>query len=59
MLTVLRSASSEVAIGPEEPFCIIDRLVQEHTDVPLCIDSSIVEALEARLAAYDGKALAG
>jgi 5-methyltetrahydrofolate--homocysteine methyltransferase len=33
------------------------RLVQEHTDLPLCIDSSVVEALEAGLAAYEGKAL--
>ena len=33
------------------------RLVQSVTDVPLCIDSSIVEALEAGLAAYEGKAL--
>jgi 5-methyltetrahydrofolate--homocysteine methyltransferase len=33
------------------------RLVQEHTDLPLCIDSSFVEALEAGLAAYEGKAL--
>jgi 5-methyltetrahydrofolate--homocysteine methyltransferase len=33
------------------------RLVQEHTDLPLCIDSSVVEALEAGLAAYSGKAL--
>lgn len=33
------------------------RLVQSLTDVPLCIDSSIVEALEAGLAAYQGKAL--
>jgi 5-methyltetrahydrofolate--homocysteine methyltransferase len=33
------------------------RLVQEHTDLPICIDSSVVEALEAGLAAYDGKAL--
>src|SRR3990170_2276055 len=32
-------------------------LVQSLTDVPLCIDSSIVEALEAGLAAYRGKAL--
>lgn len=32
-------------------------LVQEHTDVPLCIDSSVVEALEAGLAVYEGKAL--
>ena len=33
------------------------RLVQEHTDLPICIDSSVVEALEAGLAAYEGKAL--
>jgi 5-methyltetrahydrofolate--homocysteine methyltransferase len=32
-------------------------LVQEHTDLPLCIDSSVVEALEAGLAVYEGKAL--
>src|SRR6266516_3714255 len=32
-------------------------LVQGLTDLPLCIDSSIIEALEAGLAAYDGKAL--
>ena len=33
------------------------RLIQEITDIPLCIDSSVVEALEAGLAAYQGKAL--
>lgn len=33
------------------------KLVQEHTDVPLCIDSSVVEALEAALSVYEGKAL--
>ena len=33
------------------------RLVQETCDLPICIDSSIVEALEAGLAAYEGKAL--
>ena len=33
------------------------RLVQSLTDLPLSIDSSIVEALEAGLAAYEGKAL--
>lgn len=32
-------------------------LVQSITDVPLCIDSSVVEALEAGLAVYKGKAL--
>ncbi|MFN8187187.1 MAG: dihydropteroate synthase [Gaiellales bacterium] len=33
------------------------RLVQEHTELPICIDSSVVEALAAGLAAYEGKAL--
>jgi 5-methyltetrahydrofolate--homocysteine methyltransferase len=33
------------------------KLVQSLTDVPLSIDSSIVEALEAGLAVYQGKAL--
>jgi 5-methyltetrahydrofolate--homocysteine methyltransferase len=33
------------------------RLVQGLTDLPLCLDSSIVEVLEAGLAAYQGKAL--
>jgi 5-methyltetrahydrofolate--homocysteine methyltransferase len=33
------------------------RLVQAVTDVPLSIDSSIIEALEAGLAAYQGKPL--
>jgi 5-methyltetrahydrofolate--homocysteine methyltransferase len=32
-------------------------LVQSLTDLPICIDSSVVEALEAGLAAYQGKAL--
>jgi 5-methyltetrahydrofolate--homocysteine methyltransferase len=32
-------------------------LVQSLTDVPLCIDSSVIEALEAGLGAYQGKAL--
>ena len=32
-------------------------LVQGLTDVPLCIDSSVIEALEAGLSAYQGKAL--
>jgi 5-methyltetrahydrofolate--homocysteine methyltransferase len=114
MRTVLRSASREVLIGSDQPFCIIGErinptgrkafaeqlragdlsqvvtdveeqvaggahvldvnmgipltdeaallaqavtLVQEHTDLPVCIDSSVVEALEAGLAAYRGKAL--
>jgi 5-methyltetrahydrofolate--homocysteine methyltransferase len=33
------------------------QLVQSITDVPLCIDSSIVAALAAGLAVYQGKAL--
>jgi 5-methyltetrahydrofolate--homocysteine methyltransferase len=33
------------------------RLAQGLTDLPLCIDSSIIEALEAGLSAYEGKAL--
>src|SRR3954469_11605717 len=32
-------------------------LVQGLTDVPLCIDSSVIEALEAGLSVYEGKAL--
>ena len=32
-------------------------LVQGVTDVPLCIDSSIVAALQSGLSAYQGKAL--
>ncbi len=112
--TVIRSATREVVIGADQPFCIIGerinptgrpkfqeqlragnlalveadvhaqvaggatmldvnmgvpltdeaellgqavKLVQSLTDLPLCIDSSVVEALDAGLAAYDGKAL--
>jgi 5-methyltetrahydrofolate--homocysteine methyltransferase len=33
------------------------KLIQGLTDLPLCIDSSVVEALEAGLAVYEGKAL--
>ncbi|KRF12470.1 methyltetrahydrofolate--corrinoid methyltransferase [Nocardioides sp. Soil797] len=33
------------------------RMVQGLTDLPICIDSSVVEALAAGLAAYDGRAL--
>jgi 5-methyltetrahydrofolate--homocysteine methyltransferase len=112
--TVLRSATREVTIGADQPFCIIGerinptgrpkfqeqlrarnlalveadvqaqvaggatmldvnmgvpltdeaellsaaiKLVQSLTDLPLCIDSSVVEALDAGLAVYQGKAL--
>jgi 5-methyltetrahydrofolate--homocysteine methyltransferase len=43
----------------DEPAILAEtvRLVQSVTDVPLCIDSSIVAALESGLAAYRGKAL--
>src|SRR6202046_5806927 len=114
METVLHSASKELRIGPEQPFCIVGerinptgrkifqeqlrrahlsrieidvaqqvaggammldvnmgapladeaelmtaavRLIQGLTDLPLCLDSSIIEVLEAGLAAYQGKAL--
>jgi len=33
------------------------KMIQGLCDLPLCIDSSVVEALEAGLAAYEGKAL--
>jgi 5-methyltetrahydrofolate--homocysteine methyltransferase len=33
------------------------RTVQDATDLPVCIDSSVIEALEAGLAVYEGKAL--
>src|SRR5450432_2571278 len=33
------------------------RLIQSITDLPLCLDSSIIEVLEAGLATYQGKAL--
>jgi 5-methyltetrahydrofolate--homocysteine methyltransferase len=112
--TVLRSATREVVIGTDQPFCLIGErlnptgrkifaeqlrrgdlsrievdvaqqvaggatmldvnmgvpladeaellgkaitMVQELTDLPLVIDSSVIEALEAGLGAYQGKAL--
>src|SRR5438445_6184029 len=69
--TVLADALAQVEAGAhmldvnagiplaDEPGMLAEaiRLVQSVTDVPLCIDSSIVEALEAGLAAYEGKAL--
>jgi 5-methyltetrahydrofolate--homocysteine methyltransferase len=33
------------------------RTVQDAVDVPICLDSSVIEALEAGLAVYEGKAL--
>lgn len=112
--TVLRSATKEVVIAADQPFCVIGErinptgrpvfqkalregdlsiiekdvaaqvagganvldinmgvpltdeadllvraitLVQQVSDLPICIDSSVVEALEAGLAAYQGRAL--
>ena len=43
----------------DEPQILADtiKLVQSLTDVPLCIDSSIIDALAAGLKVYQGKAL--
>src|SRR5436309_9647650 len=43
----------------DEPALLVAaiRAVSEVTDAPICIDSSIIEALEAGLSAYQGKAL--
>jgi len=43
----------------DEPALLVAaiRAVAEVTDAPICIDSSVIEALEAALAAYEGKAL--
>lgn len=68
---VVADALSQVAAGAQmldvnagipmvdEPRILAEaiQLVQSVTDVPLSIDSSIVAALEAGLAAYQGKAL--
>lgn len=114
MDTVLRSRSSSVTIGADQPFCVIGerinptgrkmfaeelrngelstvtvdalaqaaadanmldvnagiplvdepellksmlRTVQDAVDLPICIDSSVIEALEAGLSVYEGRAL--
>ena len=114
MDTIVQSPSRTVAIGPEQPFCVIGErinptgrktfqaqlqagdlsqldtdvaqqvtggadmldvnvgdpladevdlmgkaipLVQGLCELPICIDSSVIQALEAGLSAYDGKAL--
>jgi 5-methyltetrahydrofolate--homocysteine methyltransferase len=43
----------------DEPGLLADaiKLVQSLSDIPICIDSSIVEALESGLEAYNGRAL--
>ena len=33
------------------------KMIQGMTDMPICIDSSVIEALQAGLEAYEGKAL--
>ena len=45
--------------GIDEPALLVATIkaVSEVTAVPLCIDSSVIEALEAALAVYEGKAL--
>ncbi len=43
----------------DEPALLVAAIkaVTEVSDLPICIDSSVMEALEAALAAYEGKAL--
>ena len=43
----------------DEPALLVAAIkaVAEVTDAPVCIDSSVIEALEAALSAYEGKAL--
>ena len=43
----------------DEPALLVAAIkaVSEVSDLPICIDSSVLEALEAGLAAYEGKAL--
>jgi 5-methyltetrahydrofolate--homocysteine methyltransferase len=45
--------------GIDEPALLVAAIkaVSEITDVPICIDSSVIEALEAALEVYEGKAL--
>jgi 5-methyltetrahydrofolate--homocysteine methyltransferase len=45
--------------GVDEPALLVQAIkaVSEVTDVPICIDSSVIEALEAALDVYEGKAL--
>ena len=68
---VIEDADAQIAMGADmldvnagiplvdeaELLAQMIRLLQDHTDMPLCIDSSVIEALEAGLDAYDGKAL--
>ena len=68
---VLKDAEAQVLAGAQmldvnagvpladEPKILADsiKLIQENFDIPLCIDSSIIAALESGLEAYKGKAL--
>ncbi len=68
---VRRDAQAQVAVGAhvldvnagvpgvDEAALLVAaiRAVMDATDVPLCLDSSVIEALAAGLAAYPGKAL--
>ena len=68
---VIEDADAQIAMGADmldvnagiplvdeaELLANMIRLLQAHTDIPLCIDSSVIEALEAGLDAYEGKAL--
>jgi 5-methyltetrahydrofolate--homocysteine methyltransferase len=68
---VIEDADAQIAMGADmldvnagiplvdeaELLAQMIRLLQDHTDMPLCIDSSVIEALEAGLDAYEGKAL--
>ncbi|MBI5712902.1 MAG: dihydropteroate synthase [Chloroflexi bacterium] len=68
---VRRDAESQVAAGAhvldvnagipdaDEPALMVQAIktITEVVDVPLCLDSSVIAALEAGLAAYQGKAL--
>jgi len=44
-------------IDEPEALAAAVRMIQGLTDLPLCIDSSVVEALESGLSVYQGKAL--
>jgi 5-methyltetrahydrofolate--homocysteine methyltransferase len=68
---VIEDADAQIAMGADmldvnagiplvdeaELLAQMIRLLQDHTDMPLCIDSSVIEALEAGLDTYEGKAL--
>ncbi|MBV8217896.1 MAG: dihydropteroate synthase [Solirubrobacterales bacterium] len=71
LVTVTADARAQVAAGADmldvnagiplvdEPELLkaMLRTVQDAVDVPICIDSSVIEALEAGLSVYEGRAL--